>query len=233
MSQWALPVTLVHGDLDSLTKTCHPSPKQSRPLSHRRIECDTTSSCRIFLFLCHLILFGPGDGLDVRSSLWRRGQTSEYLILHFRSAHLRPIVDYLHFPRLSISFPPDQFASLLHLATRFAFSSLSFLFPSPLQRPFPRTDSVTWRKKGSETEYQALVIAARLCARRLAPPTMPAMDQRELDSYVKQLNKCIVANEAPENALRLLETLKKDAAPTEEMLRVRFRSCTCAPTFCE
>jgi transcription elongation factor S-II len=60
---------------------------------------------------------------------------------------------------------------------------------------------------------------------------MPAMDQRELDSYVKQLNKCIVANEAPENALRLLETLKKDAAPTEEMLRVRSALVHVAPTF--
>lgn len=47
------------------------------------------------------------------------------------------------------------------------------------------------------------------------------MDQRELESQVKQLTKCISANEAPENALRILEILKKDAAPTEEMLRVR------------
>ncbi|CAG9955137.1 unnamed protein product [Clonostachys rosea f. rosea IK726] len=45
------------------------------------------------------------------------------------------------------------------------------------------------------------------------------MDQRELESQVKQLTKCISANEAPENALRILEILKKDAAPTEEMLR--------------
>jgi hypothetical protein len=49
---------------------------------------------------------------------------------------------------------------------------------------------------------------------------MPLMDQRELDSHVKQLTKCISANEPAENALRLLETLKKDASPTEEMLRV-------------
>lgn len=56
---------------------------------------------------------------------------------------------------------------------------------------------------------------------------MPAMDQRELDSHVKQLNKCISANEAPENALRLLEMLKKDAAPTEEMLRVCLPPSAC------
>lgn len=46
------------------------------------------------------------------------------------------------------------------------------------------------------------------------------MDQRELESRIKALTKSVAANEAPENALRLLETLKKDAAPTEEMLRV-------------
>ncbi|KAM3473134.1 hypothetical protein MY5147_004948, partial [Beauveria neobassiana] len=45
------------------------------------------------------------------------------------------------------------------------------------------------------------------------------MDQRELESRIKALTKSVAANEAPENALRLLDSLKKDAAPTEEMLR--------------
>ncbi|KEY66514.1 hypothetical protein S7711_04840 [Stachybotrys chartarum IBT 7711] len=45
------------------------------------------------------------------------------------------------------------------------------------------------------------------------------MDQRELESRVKALTKSVAANEPPENALRLLESLKKDASPTEEMLR--------------
>ncbi|ODA76119.1 hypothetical protein RJ55_08402 [Drechmeria coniospora] len=45
------------------------------------------------------------------------------------------------------------------------------------------------------------------------------MDQRELESRVKALNKTVAANEPPENAIQLLDTLKKDAAPTEEMLR--------------
>ncbi|KAM0455200.1 hypothetical protein ACHAO4_004076 [Trichoderma viride] len=48
---------------------------------------------------------------------------------------------------------------------------------------------------------------------------MPGMDQRELESRVKALTKVVAANEPPENALKLLETLKKDASPTEEMLR--------------
>ncbi|OAA81692.1 transcription elongation factor s-ii [Akanthomyces lecanii RCEF 1005] len=45
------------------------------------------------------------------------------------------------------------------------------------------------------------------------------MDQRELESRIKALTKSVNAKEAPENALRLLDSLKKDAAPTEEMLR--------------
>ncbi|QUC21455.1 uncharacterized protein UV8b_05698 [Ustilaginoidea virens] len=45
------------------------------------------------------------------------------------------------------------------------------------------------------------------------------MDQRELESRVKALTKSVAANEPPENAIRLLEGLKKDARPTEEMLR--------------
>jgi len=45
------------------------------------------------------------------------------------------------------------------------------------------------------------------------------MDQRELEANVKALTKCIHANEPPENALKLLDILKKDASPTEEMLR--------------
>ncbi|KAK5992764.1 Transcription elongation factor S-II [Cladobotryum mycophilum] len=48
---------------------------------------------------------------------------------------------------------------------------------------------------------------------------MPGMDQRELESRVKALTKAVAANEPPENALKLLDSLKKDASPTEEMLR--------------
>lgn len=63
------------------------------------------------------------------------------------------------------------------------------------------------------------------------------MDARELESRVKALTKTVTANEPPETALKLLETLKKDASPTEEMLRVgrpslcdlceRAASCLC------
>ncbi|QPG95980.1 hypothetical protein C2857_002764 [Epichloe festucae Fl1] len=45
------------------------------------------------------------------------------------------------------------------------------------------------------------------------------MDQRELESHVKALTKSVAANEPPENAIKLLDSLKKDAKPTEEMLR--------------
>ncbi|OHE93690.1 transcription elongation factor S-II [Colletotrichum orchidophilum] len=46
-----------------------------------------------------------------------------------------------------------------------------------------------------------------------------SMDQRELEACIKQLNKVVQANEPPATALGLLERLKKEAAPTEEMLR--------------
>lgn len=54
---------------------------------------------------------------------------------------------------------------------------------------------------------------------------MPLMDQRELEARVKALTKTVAANEAPENAIKLLETLKKEASPTEEMLRVSIFFC--------
>lgn len=46
------------------------------------------------------------------------------------------------------------------------------------------------------------------------------MDQRELDSSIRQLQKVVTANEPSSNALAILERLKKEASPTEEMLRV-------------
>ncbi|KAF6820777.1 transcription elongation factor S-II [Colletotrichum musicola] len=45
------------------------------------------------------------------------------------------------------------------------------------------------------------------------------MDQRELESSIKQLNKTVQANDPPSSALAILDRLKKEAAPTEEMLR--------------
>ncbi|KAL0935290.1 transcription elongation factor s-II [Colletotrichum truncatum] len=45
------------------------------------------------------------------------------------------------------------------------------------------------------------------------------MDQRELESSIKQLNKTVQANDPPTSALAILERLKKEAAPTEEILR--------------
>lgn len=45
------------------------------------------------------------------------------------------------------------------------------------------------------------------------------MDDRELHSRIKDLNKAL-ASEAPPIVIKLLEDLKKDTAPTEEQLRV-------------
>jgi transcription elongation factor S-II len=46
------------------------------------------------------------------------------------------------------------------------------------------------------------------------------MDQRELDSRVKALQKSIVEKEPVANIIAIMETLKNSANPTEEILRV-------------
>ncbi|KAB5578695.1 transcription elongation factor S-II [Coniochaeta sp. 2T2.1] len=45
------------------------------------------------------------------------------------------------------------------------------------------------------------------------------MDERELAQRIKQLSKSVQANEAPDSILALMNTIKNDAKPTEEMLR--------------
>lgn len=46
------------------------------------------------------------------------------------------------------------------------------------------------------------------------------MDQRELESHVKALNKAITTQEPAANILTILQKLKQDVVPTEELLRV-------------
>ncbi|TDZ20283.1 Transcription elongation factor S-II [Colletotrichum sidae] len=46
-----------------------------------------------------------------------------------------------------------------------------------------------------------------------------AMDQRELDSCVKQLAKLVSNNDPASSILAVLDRLKKEASPTEDMLR--------------
>lgn len=46
------------------------------------------------------------------------------------------------------------------------------------------------------------------------------MDQRELDSRVKALQKAIVDKEPASNVISIMETLKNNVNPTEELLRV-------------
>lgn len=45
------------------------------------------------------------------------------------------------------------------------------------------------------------------------------MDERELAQRVKALSKSVAQNEAPDSILALMNTIKNDAKPTEEMLR--------------
>ncbi len=46
------------------------------------------------------------------------------------------------------------------------------------------------------------------------------MNQRELETRIKALHKAQAANEPPANIIALMELLKKEDVPTEEMLRV-------------
>lgn len=47
------------------------------------------------------------------------------------------------------------------------------------------------------------------------------MDQRELDSRLKALHKAVAEKDSASNVISILETLKKEVVPTEELLRVR------------
>lgn len=46
------------------------------------------------------------------------------------------------------------------------------------------------------------------------------MDQRELESRIKTLQKAINEKEPAENIIAIMETLKNNVNPTEELLRV-------------
>ena len=87
--------------------------------------------------------------------------------------------------------------------------------------PFRRQDrsrSVTTLRFRPSFSSSFLFPCLLACEAVLLP--LLIMDHRELETRVKALNKTVNANEPPENAMRLLDSLKKDAAPTEEMLRV-------------
>ena len=47
------------------------------------------------------------------------------------------------------------------------------------------------------------------------------MDQRALDSQLKALQKAVAERESPATIIGILDTLKKEVVPTEELLRVR------------
>jgi transcription elongation factor S-II len=49
------------------------------------------------------------------------------------------------------------------------------------------------------------------------------MDQRELETRLKALQKAVADKDSTANVISILETLKKEVSPTEELLRV----CSC------
>ena len=57
------------------------------------------------------------------------------------------------------------------------------------------------------------------------------MDQRELDSRIKALQKAIAEKEPVPNVLTIMEMLKNNVNPTEELLRVRDVAAERLPDF--
>lgn len=57
------------------------------------------------------------------------------------------------------------------------------------------------------------------------------MDQRELDSRIKALQKAIAEKEPVQNVLTIMEMLKNNVNPTEELLRVRDVAAERLPDF--
>jgi len=61
------------------------------------------------------------------------------------------------------------------------------------------------------------------------------MDQRELETRLKALQKAVGDKDSADNVISLLESLKKEVSPTEELLRVSScfahssRNCAKAP----
>jgi len=47
------------------------------------------------------------------------------------------------------------------------------------------------------------------------------MDQRELETRLKALQKAVNEKDSPTTIISILQTLQKEVVPTEELLRVR------------
>jgi transcription elongation factor S-II len=47
------------------------------------------------------------------------------------------------------------------------------------------------------------------------------MDQRELETRLKALQKAVNEKDSPSTIISILQTLQKEVVPTEELLRVR------------
>lgn len=57
------------------------------------------------------------------------------------------------------------------------------------------------------------------------------MDAKELGEHIKTLQKALQAKEPSANVIGIMEKLKKEVAPTEELLRVRpFVMCHSIPS---
>jgi hypothetical protein len=52
-------------------------------------------------------------------------------------------------------------------------------------------------------------------------PISGIMDQRELETRLKALQKAVNGKDSPSTIISILQTLQKEVVPTEELLRVR------------
>jgi transcription elongation factor S-II len=57
------------------------------------------------------------------------------------------------------------------------------------------------------------------------------MDQREVETMIKALQKALNEKEPSANIITILEKLKKDVAPTEDLLRVRSLTTPCSRAY--
>jgi hypothetical protein len=106
----------------------------------------------------------------------------------------------------------------LSIINKHNFTSLGLL-------PFTLTSNL-FPTSYSSSNFQSIVFPVVACelasfyTRHTTPPKITTMDQRELDSRIKSLQKAINEKEPAETIIAMMETLKNNVNPTEELLRV-------------
>ncbi len=82
----------------------------------------------------------------------------------------------------------------------------------------PSSKSFSQQHPSAATAILSRAIKNKVLTR--AHTTSIIMDQRELDTRLKALQKAVAEKESASTVISILETLKKEVVPTEELLRV-------------